>query len=86
MQRMTRNPGDRLFGLDCACGRSRTFTVEPAAVVCADCKQRRPCTPPVIGVEDRPCSCGPMRTFIFDVAGHFTCTACGAVTEVDLVG
>ena len=85
MQRMVRNPGDRLFGMDCVCGTSRAFTVRPSAVVCAECGQSRACTPPVIGVEDRACSCGDRRTFIFDVAGTYTCTACGQATQTDLV-
>ena len=81
MQRMIRNPGDRLFGMDCACGASRAFTVGPAAVVCADCGRSVACSPPVIGVEDRACACGERKTFIFDVPGAYTCTGCGEATS-----
>lgn len=83
MQRMIRNPGARLFGMDCACGSARPFVVTPAAVVCEDCGQSRACAPPVIGVDERACDCGPSRTFILDIAGAYTCTACGHVIRAE---
>ena len=81
MQRMIRNPGAHLFGMDCVCGASRPFMVKTASVACEECGQSRDCAPPVIGVDERACECGEKRTFILDIAGAYTCTACGRVVR-----
>ena len=67
MQRMIRNPGAHLFGMDCACGPSRPFMVKAASVVCEECGRSHDCAPPVIGVDERSCECGDKRTFILDI-------------------
>ncbi|MHB1224230.1 MAG: hypothetical protein ACYC2G_09350 [Gemmatimonadaceae bacterium] len=74
---MTRNPGDRLFGMACACGASRPFTVAATALVCDDCGRSLPCATPVMGVEDGPCDCGASTTFVLESTGDLLCTRCG---------
>lgn len=77
MQRMTRNPGDRLFGMACECGDSRPFAVGSAALVCDDCGRQLSCAVPVMGVQDGPCDCGPGATFVLEATGDLLCTRCG---------
>lgn len=77
MQRMIRKPGDRLFGMACACGASRPFTVAAAALVCDDCGRQLDCAVPVMGVEDGACECGASTTFVLESNGEFLCTRCG---------
>lgn len=76
MQRMTRNPGDRLFGMACACGASRPFSVTAGALVCDDCGRRLAFVTPVMGVEDGPCQCGASSTFVLEATGDMLCTRC----------
>lgn len=77
MQRMTRNPGDRLFGMACGCGVSRPFAVTAGALVCDDCGRRIDFVTPVMGVEDGSCECGPGTTFVLEATGDMICTRCG---------
>lgn len=77
MQRMTRNPGDRLFGMACACGASRPFTVATDALICDECGRSLACATPVMGVEDGPCDCGAGTTFVLESTGDLLCTRCG---------
>lgn len=78
MQRMTRNPGDRLFGMACACGVSRPFAVMAGALVCDDCGHRVAFVAPDMGVEDGPCECGASATFVLEATGDKICTRCGS--------
>ncbi len=78
MQRMTRNPGDRLFGMACVCGGSRPFAVTAGALVCDDCSRHIDFVTPVMAVEDGPCDCGPSTTFVLEATGDLICTRCGS--------